>query len=106
MCIRELKKDFPEIKLIVSYADTQQKHLGIIYQATNWIYTGVSIAESFVIDGKKTHSRSIKPKHDWTSHFRSSFEYFAVNYNPRSQTKKVFDKFKRKEVGAKRVVGY
>lgn len=66
MCIREIKKDFPEIKLIVSYADTQQKHLGIIYQATNWIYTGVSIAKSFVIDGKKTHARSIKSKYGFT----------------------------------------
>jgi hypothetical protein len=29
-------------EIIVSYAEIQQGHLGIIYQATNWIYTGLS----------------------------------------------------------------
>lgn len=29
--------------LIVSYADTSWNHHGYIYQATNWIYTGLSI---------------------------------------------------------------
>tara|TARA_Y100000004_G_scaffold135136_1_gene152900 strand:+ start:1037 stop:1747 length:711 start_codon:yes stop_codon:yes gene_type:complete len=29
-------------KVIVSYADTSQNHNGYIYQATNWIYTGLS----------------------------------------------------------------
>ena len=28
--------------IIVSYADTSQNHNGYIYQATNWIYTGLS----------------------------------------------------------------
>ena len=28
--------------IIVSYAEQQQGHLGIVYQATNWIYTGMS----------------------------------------------------------------
>ena len=32
----------PKPKLIVSYADTSQGHHGYIYQATNWIYTGLS----------------------------------------------------------------
>lgn len=27
---------------IVSFADTSQGHLGVVYQATNWIYTGLS----------------------------------------------------------------
>ena len=29
-------------EIIVSYAEIQQGHLGIIYQATNWLYTGLS----------------------------------------------------------------
>lgn len=29
-------------EIIVSYADTSQKHLGIVYQATNFLYTGLS----------------------------------------------------------------
>lgn len=30
----------PKPKIVVSYADTSQEHTGIVYQATNFIYTG------------------------------------------------------------------
>lgn len=36
------KENDTEIKLLLSYADSGQEHLGKIYQATNWIYQGVS----------------------------------------------------------------
>ena len=32
----------PKPSALVSYADTSQNHHGYIYQATNWIYTGLS----------------------------------------------------------------
>jgi len=32
----------PKPLIIVSYADTKQKHEGIVYQATNFLYTGLS----------------------------------------------------------------
>jgi hypothetical protein len=32
----------PKPIVLVSYADTSQNHNGYIYQATNWIYTGLS----------------------------------------------------------------
>jgi len=32
----------PKPIVLVSYADTSQSHNGYIYQATNWIYTGLS----------------------------------------------------------------
>jgi len=35
-------KIMPKPKVLVSYADTSQNHNGYIYQATNWIYTGLS----------------------------------------------------------------
>jgi hypothetical protein len=31
-----------EREIVVSYADSTQNHLGIVYQATNWVYTGLS----------------------------------------------------------------
>jgi len=33
----------PSPLVVVSYADTSQNHHGYIYQATNWIYTGLSV---------------------------------------------------------------
>lgn len=39
--------------------------------------------------------RSIKPKHDWTSHYRSSFEYLALGLSEfQGRVLKPFDKFK------------
>lgn len=35
-------KMLPSPSVIVSYADTSHNHHGYIYQATNWIYTGLS----------------------------------------------------------------
>lgn len=35
-------KMLPNPMVIVSYADTSKNHHGYIYQATNWIYTGLS----------------------------------------------------------------
>ncbi len=35
-------KLLPKPLVIVSYADTSQNHNGYIYQATNWVYTGLS----------------------------------------------------------------
>jgi hypothetical protein len=37
-----LKENDKNIKLLLSYADAGQEHLGKIYQATNWIYQGTS----------------------------------------------------------------
>jgi len=36
-------KRLPNPLVLVSYADSSQNHHGYIYQATNWIYTGLSI---------------------------------------------------------------
>lgn len=36
-------KLLPKPLVLVSYADTSKNHHGYIYQATNWIYTGLSI---------------------------------------------------------------
>jgi hypothetical protein len=40
--ISKTLKTMPCPSVIVSYADTSQNHNGYIYQATNWIYTGLS----------------------------------------------------------------
>ena len=37
-----IKENDKAIKLLLSYADAGQQHLGAIYQATNWIYQGIS----------------------------------------------------------------
>lgn len=61
MTLRELHKIAPHIKIIVSYADHRQNHVGTIYQATNWLYLGVIITTDtqYFFKGKWTHERTI-----------------------------------------------
>ena len=57
-------KLIPKPKIIVSYADSSQNHVGFIYQATNFIYTGLSDKrkEWRKIDDKR-HSKTISEKY-------------------------------------------
>ena len=60
IAIRLLKQNFPKLRLIISYADQRQNHLGIIYQAGNWIYTGsLKSTDEYFIDGKWWHQRAV-----------------------------------------------
>ena len=54
-------KLIPKPKILVSYADTSQNHNGYIYQATNWIYTGLSAkrSEIYDIDNPNKHSKTV-----------------------------------------------
>lgn len=65
--LRLLKKKSPSVKLVVSYADSEQNHSGIIYQATNWIYTGFSTDSNLIIDGQRKHRRTISSKYGTSS---------------------------------------
>jgi hypothetical protein len=63
IAIKFLKREMPELLLIVSFADLSQNHHGGIYQATNWLYSGQGDAATFFkINGRLTHPRSIGAK--------------------------------------------
>tara|TARA_Y100000004_G_scaffold146298_1_gene167144 strand:+ start:3397 stop:3912 length:516 start_codon:yes stop_codon:yes gene_type:complete len=64
-------KLLPRPKVIVSYADTSQKHVGKVYQATNFIYTGLSAKRSdWRMVGSDMHSYTICQK--WDSKHRNA----------------------------------
>lgn len=51
-------------EIIVSYAEIQQGHLGVVYQATNWIYTGLSSKRTnWTIEGNDKHCQTIADKY-------------------------------------------
>lgn len=55
-----LKTLSPNLRLIVSFADTEQGHHGGIYQGGNWIYTGTTAKSTqYLLNGKKLHSRQV-----------------------------------------------
>lgn len=47
---------------VVSYADSEWGHIGSIYQATNWLYTGATRSHDhlYLVDGKRTHPMSLR----------------------------------------------
>jgi hypothetical protein len=49
---------------IVSYSDMEYNHSGIIYQATNWLYTGSTISHDhmYLVEGVRVHSMTLRDK--------------------------------------------
>lgn len=65
MALKKLKAENPQIKIVVSYADKDQSHKGIIYQATNWLYVGEFTKGDmkYIVDGKEEHRKSVGEKY-------------------------------------------
>lgn len=73
LCLRNNKKNeasllvgrslrmLPANKIVVSFADTEQEHTGIVYQATNFIYCGLSAKRTdWKVKGKEhLHGQTI-----------------------------------------------
>jgi hypothetical protein len=66
--LKLIKKEFPYIKIIMSYSDEEQHHKGIIYQATGFYYQGnksIALMPNFSVslEGppyKWIHSRTVQ----------------------------------------------
>jgi len=57
-------KLLPKPSIVVSYADTSMNHNGYIYQATNFIYTGLSAKRTeWRIRDSNRHSRTLTAQH-------------------------------------------
>ena len=102
--LKQIHKDAPQVKLVVSYADMDQEHIGTIYQATNWLYLGnmnVGGRGGFWINGKRMHPKSVHSR-GWVE----SVEWLKANVDPCAREIKtkgkrkyiwVYDKKLRKE---------
>lgn len=56
-----LQKERPNIMILISYADPMNDHIGYIYQATNWVYTGVGGASKsdVIVNGEKISEKHL-----------------------------------------------
>lgn len=78
--LRELHRQDPIARLIVSYADVDQGHTGTIYQATNWIYEGLKNKGdrgAFIVHGQRLH-----PKTVYSRGWRQSVAWLQENVDP------------------------
>lgn len=90
-----LRQNRPKIKALLSYADNEAGHTGIIYQSTNWIYQGnsqLSIMANYSI------SKTSNP-YNWV-HSRTVTEHFG-SHNVESLKKVIGATFWRKKESAK-----
>lgn len=61
IAIKLLKNIHKQLKLVISFADSEQNHHGGIYQATNWIYVGkTNSADEYLYKGKRWHGRAFR----------------------------------------------
>ena len=68
-----LKKDHPEIEIIIAYADPTAGHHGGIYQASNWTYVGKAQhggPQALIINGETVHARTVNHRYGHASQKR------------------------------------
>lgn len=78
-----IKKDIPFVKIIVSYADPEQGHTGVIYKATNWTYIGKSQIQYEVIcpiTGGVLHKRIANARYGTIKGLEKSKPMFKYKY--------------------------
>lgn len=71
-------------EIVVSFAEIQQGHVGTVYQATNWLYTGLSAKRTnWTIDGVDKHCQTIADKYT-ADEIREQFgDRFSLQERPR-----------------------
>ena len=59
--LRFLRRACPGIRLVISFADPEQRHHGGIYQAGGWLYLGMTEpADEYLVNGKRMHGRALR----------------------------------------------
>lgn len=98
--LKILKRENPKLKLVISYADKDQNHLGVIYQASNWIYVGlknVNTVGSYLINGEKKHNKNITDLYGKYSDKKQTVIEWAKTYlDPKAE--KIYTKGKHKYI--------
>jgi hypothetical protein len=58
-------KNNTKIKMIISYADPEYNHVGIVYQACKFTFVGITSKSRYILyDGKKYHDKTIRTKYN------------------------------------------
>lgn len=61
IALRMVRRSFTGLRLVISFADPDEGHMGTIYQAGNWLYFGTTNpADEFLVHGKKWHGRALR----------------------------------------------
>jgi hypothetical protein len=81
-------KMLPKPKIVVSYADTAQGHVGYVYQATNFYFTGTTKSRTDIASKNGKHSRHHLGDRSQRV-FRSSKHRYVIFIGSKSEKKKM-----------------
>lgn len=87
--LRLLKQQCPNLRLVVSYADSKEGHHGGIYQATNWVFEGSKIDNFQLVNGSLVHRRTI-----YSRYGRQDLGWLRENVDPNAEWVKMPPKHK------------
>ena len=94
--LKLLKKDFPEIKVVISYSDEEMGHRGVIYQSANFLFLGrnsdTNLMPNFSV------SLTGPPDYRWM-HSRSVFSKYGSHNIPHLKKKIAKNFWRKKEAG-------
>lgn len=105
--LRLLHRQSPGLKLVVSYADAGQGHVGTIYQAGGWLYLGTSDQSYIRVLGRIEHPRTL---YDRFGRNGQSIPWLRAQVDPKAERVPMaskhkyvypFDKGLRRELAAK-----
>jgi hypothetical protein len=65
IAVRQLRRAQPGLRLIVSFADSNQGHHGGIYQAGGWYYTGASRDRATRVHGQLFHPKTLHSRYGY-----------------------------------------
>ena len=89
--LRLLKVQCPGIRVVVSYADTKQDHVGTVYQATNWLFIEAANQPYLRVKGKIEHPRTLHARYGKGG---QSLPWLRKNVDPRADRVEMPDKLK------------
>lgn len=88
--LKLLHEQNPGLVLVISYADPEQNHLGIIYQAGSWIYDGQKRnTYKYIINGKLVHGRTVHARYG-----TAKIKYLRENVDKNAEMVYIPGKFK------------
>lgn len=71
-------------EIVVSFAEIEQGHVGVVYQATNWLYTGLSAKRTdWTVEGVNLHGQTLADKHTAVEMREIHGDKFSLQPRPR-----------------------
>ena len=82
-------RSLPRPSIVVSYSDTAWHHIGYVYQATNWLYTGCTGERTDAVAANGRHPRHCKERHLAPRRKRSAKHRYVIFVGSKLQKRRL-----------------